>query len=224
MAVNYFPKNLKGTLSLLRVYEDIEESEKLKVIQFENNNSEMRIPEMFICEGEYRMITKLGHNCLNEIPFQKIIIPKTIREIEWSFYECINLQSIIVDKDNLHYCDIDGVLFDKDKKALLAYPNARIDDYHIPDSTTSIEHFAFKTCHLSGLFIPHSVTRIEANAFYGCRKLKHIYFEGRTLQEVREIFHAGFIGTEYGKMRVNPLCHTIDVETISLEMISETYH
>lgn len=66
---------------------------------------------MFICEGECRMITMLEHNYINEIPFQRIVISQTIIEIKGSFYECYNWQCITTDRENLHFCDIDDILF-----------------------------------------------------------------------------------------------------------------
>ncbi len=39
-----------------------------------------------------------------------------------AFYSCWNLEAIFVDENNPNYCDIDGVLYNKDKTELIMYP------------------------------------------------------------------------------------------------------
>ena len=183
-----------------------EPPENLK-IEFDLSSNIIYIPEIAEFDGEYRLISRLGHNCFDNVPAEKIVIPKTIKEIEWSFYECSQLRSILVADNNFHFCDIDGVLYSKDKKALLAYPNAKSEVYHIPNGTEIIRHFAFKTCKIKELHIPSSITKIEANAFYCCRQLKDIFFEDKNITSLRDMKYAGFISTDYGSKGVNPVCH-----------------
>ena len=196
-----------NTLSLSRYIDGPDDN---NWIEFADYECIVTIPEMDVYNGEYHLISRLEHNCFDFVQFKEIVIPKTITKIEWSFYECSSLESISVSKVNLHYCDVDGVLFDKDKKILVAFPNAKKDAYYIPEGTEIIDHFAFKTCKISELHIPSSVMRIEANAFYGCKKLKHIFFDNRTFADLRSICYSGFVSSEYGKSRVAPICHTMD--------------
>ena len=53
------------------------------------------------------------------------------------------LQNFNVDEDNPVYCSVDGVLFNKEKTSLLAYPAARVDNYNVPDGTIEIGPMAF---------------------------------------------------------------------------------
>ena len=58
-----------------------------------------------------------------------------------------SLTSINICSDNTNYSSQDGVLFDKNKNALIQYPigNERTS-YTIPDSVTSIRSYAFEGC------------------------------------------------------------------------------
>ena len=48
----------------------------------------------------------------------------------------------------------------------------RLTSVSIPDSVTTIGHYAFHDCnHLTSLFIPDSVTFIGIRAFYDCKNL-----------------------------------------------------
>lgn len=205
-----------NTLSLFHTNE---QSYDANVIECDVQDCRLIIPEIDEFNDQYHLVSHLGHNCFDFIPYEEIIIPKTIKSIEWSFYECNKLKSIKVAKDNLNYCDVDGVLFNKDKKTLFAYPNAREEAYYIPEGTEVIGRFAFKSCNISELHIPSSVTKIEANAFYGCKRLKHIFFENRTLLNLSSLYYGDFVATKYGKQGVNPICHTTDKQ-ISFDYLS----
>ncbi len=55
-----------------------------------------------------------------------------------------SLTAINVDKNNAVYSSVDGVLFNKKKTELIAYPNAKKDaDYTIPDGVKTLSEFAF---------------------------------------------------------------------------------
>lgn len=88
---------------------------------------------------------------------------------------CSSLEKIKVNENNKTYCDVDGVLFSKDKKTLLIYPPRRKGNYSVPDSVTSIGYLAFYGCHsLIIINIPDRVTYIGNGAFRECESLKSI--------------------------------------------------
>ncbi len=105
-----------------------------------------------------------------------VTIPDSVTSIgSQAFYWCSILKAIEVDENNSYYCDIDGVLFTKDKKTLVAYPAGGSTTYTIPDSVTSIGSRAFYWCSsLTSVTIPDSVTSIGSLAFYWCSSLTSV--------------------------------------------------
>ena len=99
---------------------------------------------------------------------KSIIIPKNVNLIGLaSFTSCYKMEEIIVSEENDYYTSLDGVLFNKDKSLIIAYPNAKSSVYTIPNSVTKIEHSAFRECiNLREITIPNSVKTIENFSFY----------------------------------------------------------
>lgn len=101
-----------------------------------------------------------------------ITIPSSVQRItvgdDWQgsihlsnvFGNCTSLVSINVDEDNPNYTSIDGVLFDKERKNLLAYPGGKKDStYKIPDGTESCSLRAFDkgNQNIDNLIVPASM-------------------------------------------------------------------
>ena len=98
-------------------------------------------------------------------------IPKNVSMIELNtFGFCDSLEGHLVSEENAYYSAIDGVLFNKEKTALIHYPIAKPGvSYIIPDSVTNIDKYSFEHCSiLAHLTIPDSVNFIDPNAFLRC--------------------------------------------------------
>lgn len=84
--------------------------------------------------------------------------------------DCGGLTAIEVSSDNTVYCSEDGVLYDKSKTTLCAYPGGKGTEFSVPVFVTSIGDFAFSADGiLSTVFIPATVTTIGDRAFYNSR-------------------------------------------------------
>jgi len=101
--------------------------------------------------------------------FQTISIPSTCKEIgQGSFQECFGISSFIVDKNNLYFQSINGVLFNKSGDILVHYPCAKSGDYDIPSNVTTIQPNAFAQCTKIGtLNIPSSVVNMSFDGSQG---------------------------------------------------------
>lgn len=98
----------------------------------------------------------------------EVTIPYTLTSIgDRAFYGCTKVKKFTVASGNPAYCSDDaGVLYNKNKTTLIAYPAGRAGLYIIPNSVTSIGAGAFYKCRkISTLFIPQSVTSISDDAF-----------------------------------------------------------
>lgn len=141
-------------------------------------------------------ISKGAFESLHEV--EKIILPSTIRKIDWSFWHCRKLKIIDVDKDNKTFGSIDGVLYSKDHKVLFAYPNMHGSIYEVPEGVETIERFAFKDCdNIELIMLPSTLKLIKLNAFYRATNLKKVVCACR----IEDFVNEGFYG-EYGD--VNP--------------------
>ena len=106
---------------------------------------------------------------------------------EW-IASCRRLENITVSPENKTYSSVDGVLFNKDKSELLAYPigNKR-SSYTIPDGVTKIDQKAFYGCrYIETLTIPASVKEIEDSALGNCYDIRTINYLG-TREQWKEV-------------------------------------
>ena len=133
------------------------------------------IERVIIEEGITRIETFTLERCTN---LESITIPKSVVNIDsFALDGYDNLKSINVDINNRNYTSEDGVLYDKNKTRLMIYPSAKSDikEYHIPQSVTWIETYAFSECrNIESIIVPDSVTRIDSYAFEGCSRLINI--------------------------------------------------
>lgn len=105
------------------------------------------------------------------ISLTEMNIPASVAEMgESPFGGCSGLENITVDSANKYFCSIDGVMFSKDKTAIIAYPGGRTNTkYIIPETVTVIENSAFRSCYnLEEVVIPDGVTRVGDGAFAFC--------------------------------------------------------
>lgn len=132
----------------------------------------------------------------SKVNLKSIVIPSNIQKIEWiAFAGCSSLDSlripasvstisedvfsgkvqINVDDANLAYSSLDGVLYNKNKTALIFCPTNKVGNFSIPNTVTSIERNAFSMCQLlTTISIPNSVNSIGYNAFEYCKALESI--------------------------------------------------
>lgn len=142
------------------------------------------IPETSIGAGDTISIftipdseTSIGDSAFSTINgVTNIFIPSTVTEIgRRAFFSCSTLTSIDVAPDNPFYSSQEGVLYNKNKTTLVAFPGGRVGTFSIPSSVTSINNEAFKGCSkLTAVTIPESVTSIGYEAFANCSSLTSI--------------------------------------------------
>ncbi|MGN1112967.1 MAG: leucine-rich repeat protein [Acutalibacteraceae bacterium] len=95
-----------------------------------------------------------------------------------SLYGCANLREINVSIDNEYFSSENGILFDKEGREILRYPQAKADaSYTIPDGVEGIGSRAFSECQtIESVTIPDSIVSIGEFAFYACNNLNEIVF------------------------------------------------
>jgi len=128
-----------------------------------------------------------------------IIIPSTVKTIsDMSFSTSINFKSITVDSRNLYYTSVDGVLFDKNIRTIIAYPAGKTTGtYNIPSTVTAVGNNAFFCSNLTNINIPSTVTSIGDSAFSGSQHLTSITVD------TRNTFYASVDGVLFNKNMKN---------------------
>lgn len=170
-------------------------------------------------------ITHIGFypfkNCSN---LSRIFISDNVDFIipQEAFSGCFNLKEIVVSENNLNFCSIDGVLFNKDKTKLIRFPLAKsADSYVIPDSVTTIEDYAFDNCvNLKKITMPNSIVEINSLtgsgisqfAFSNCSSLTSI-----TLSDSLTVIPAFNGCTNLKKLNIPK-----ETKTIYLDLLTDT--
>lgn len=106
---------------------------------------------------------------------KKVAIPGAVEYIgEGAFYGCKNLTSFSASGN---YTSVDGVLFTKNKKTLVAFPSGRGGEYKVPNGTEIIFAQAFRENEkLTKVTFPESLKEIETLAFCDTLNLTEIKF------------------------------------------------
>lgn len=97
-----------------------------------------------------------------------------------AFGSCSALQEIQVAKDNPNFSSLNGVLYSKKQDTLVIYPAAKADAaYIIPGNVTSVAMYAFsENPYLETLTIPNSLIKVGDSAFYNCKNLRAVSYNG----------------------------------------------
>ncbi len=94
-------------------------------------------------------------------------IPASLTSYDYQAFGSI--KEFTVSEDNPSFCEIDGVLFSKDKKVLVDYPTARIEPdgvYEVPEGTEKIGAMVFAGVYGTKKFIlPGTIKSIPGNLF-----------------------------------------------------------
>lgn len=113
-----------------------------------------------------------------------ITLPKSLKKVNRATFYGAYVSGYKVASGNKYFSAAKGVLFNKKKTSLVAYPfRSKATSYTIPKSVKSIEPYAFSTeamgiCKLKKIIVPTSVTSVKNDAFcslYNCK----VYFKGK---------------------------------------------
>lgn len=132
------------------------------------------LEEITVPEGVQSIDRAAFSDCAN---LKHIVIPKSVSAIvRPNFVRCPKLETIEVSDMNQSFCDVEGVLYNKQMAELIRYPSNKGDSvFAIPGGVSKIGSYAFQSNQkLSAVLLPDSVNTIQASAFNGCQNLTEI--------------------------------------------------
>ncbi len=161
---------------------------------------------------------RIDSNAFYNTAIQSLYIPKTVRYIgEYAFIGLENLNSYQIDSANPYYTVVDGVLYNKDKTKLVAFPAGRTGSFEVPAFVETIGFGAFENSHLSSISfakdinlltigwraffgaesitsinLPESLISIDYYAFAGCKNLTTVSFADNN--NIKGIYEGAFFG------------------------------
>lgn len=143
---------------------DAENGQMAEIIQDVYYSGDVSIPEHLTYQNKIIPITNISRYAFYwSYEMKSIFIPAFIESVGENEYYCqnpfgfcLNLEEIMVDDENANFQVLDGVLYSKDGKKLIAYPSAKADSTYM---------------------IPREVEIIYQDAFSGCSNLEEILVE-----------------------------------------------
>ena len=127
-------------------------------------------------------------NCTGLTTFN---IPKNVYYFSSStLMGCSNLTEITVDAENANYISIEGVLYTKDKKYTVKYPEGREGSEYVIDANVEyINSLSFYNAkNLTNVVIPNGVKAIGVRAFYGCENITNFSLPSTVTSIYAQVF------------------------------------
>lgn len=121
---------------------------------------------------------------------ENVYVPQTATFNYSTMQYCDNLKNVFVDENNPLYCDIDGVMYSKDKTKLLLYPRGRNpSSISFPATVKEIDGCAFYKCKdLTNVVLPEKMVRVYGYEFLQCENLRDITFP----KGIKQIYGIGY--------------------------------
>ncbi|MBE6784381.1 MAG: hypothetical protein E7536_10280 [Ruminococcaceae bacterium] len=147
-----------------------------------------------LVKNEKEKVTEIKQFAVNEDNVLKVVnIGPDVEKIDGkAFYSCWALERIEVDENNKYYCDIDGVLYNKDKTEIIMYPcnhdeylrqkygyeaeifreevteeyRKQIQTYVVPSTVKTIGEMCFNYANLRDIYLPEGLETIETLAIF----------------------------------------------------------
>lgn len=207
----------------------------VSTVEYDKNNPDVNT-NFTIKKDETKKVTSVGAYTLN--CDEKVKIINVGAEVDFvdpkAFYSCWALQQIEVDENNPNYCDIDGVLYNKDKTEIICRPcdhdtylaekygYAKYDEngYRIEPSPEDKNYEQYVNDVLT-FVIPSSVKTVGQLCF-NYANMKNVYIpEGVTVIETLGFFEIPLLENVYS---YKPVAEVTDSHFTSQEALGEVYN
>ena len=200
-----------GTYRLTK-FSNTGEITKLNVDYVTSVNYDQITKEYVFTKDESKKVTEIREYALNcDDKIKTIYIGADVELIQNNaFYSCWALQNIEVDENNPYYCDIDGVLYNKDKTVLINYPcnhdeylrqkfgyeaemyhddvtkqyRLDIQTYVVPSTVTTLGELCFSYVNLRDIYLPEGLKRMETLSVFKLHEPKDQWGNTPSLENI----------------------------------------
>ena len=169
--------NITESIEITAVYSEnkfdyILYNDEITITKYLEYGNDVTIPEKI---GGYPVVGIAG---LGQTLIETLYLPSTVRYISETVLvkDCIDLEEINVDSENQTFSSENGILYNKDKTAIVQYPRAKKgEEYVFLDSINKVNNYAFVYCgNLKRIIVNDEVTEIGTDAFSYCNNLTEI--------------------------------------------------
>ena len=179
----------------------------LNLKRYMGNDSRVVIPNTV----KGHKVVSIGTYAFNCDSLKKVVLPDSVKRLGYKAFsgnsivsvelgneteiEELDKSGIYSAKNNKYYTIIDGVVFTKDCKTLLAFSKKIHGSYHIPEGVENIEHWGLLEAQLDDLYFPRSIKHIGEGIFengVNNTNISRIHFPSMHITFDDEAF--GFLG------------------------------
>lgn len=152
---------------------------KAYISEYEGFDTVVRIPDML---GGYPVAgieTNTFYGCIvyGKLNVTKIFVPATVETISPQAF-CggeTKITGVTVASDNPNYCDVEGIVYTKDKTKLCYVPPVKAGILTVDLNVTEIEDYAVSYCtKITKVVLGDKVQRIGMAAFWNCTQMTEI--------------------------------------------------
>ena len=204
-------------------------------IEYDSSNPDVNT-NFTVVKDETKKVTSVGSYALNcDEKVQVINIGADVEFVDLkAFYSCWALRQIEVDENNPNYCDIDGVLYSKDKTEIICRPcdhdtylaekygHAKYDEngYRMEPSPEDADYEQYVNDVLT-FVVPSSVKTIGQLCF-NYANMKNVYIpEGVTVIETLGFFEIPLLENIYS---YKPAADVTESHFVSQEALGQVYN
>ncbi len=127
-------------------------------------------------------LESIGYDAFRYTGLTGVEIPAEVSNIGMSAFNC----EMKVDRANIDYWDIDGVLLNFLETELIIYPPMKKGKhYDVPDSVEEIGSFAFEDSSLESISFPDTIETIGIDIFNGCENLRELVINVENPMEIK---------------------------------------
>ena len=172
----------------------VSEPTEVRISKYIGSDKKIIIPETI----QGLPVTLIGSSTFKKNEkLEYIKLPASLESLSAkAFQHCSSLTYIDIDENNPYFTSENGILYNKDKTTLVAFPVGRSGYFAIPDSVVSIADSAFYTCqYLTRIAMHNKVQSVGDYAFAYCSGLLSVKFS----DNLSIIGKEAFIGSVYLK-------------------------